>query len=81
MLFLINAIWHTGQFLAPTPDRVGGFIRSLIGVDLSVGAGFLGWGWTMIQCDHVGVDPLPSTRYRERVERPDMEAPERGVPA
>lgn len=79
VLFLINAIWHTGQFLAPAPDRVGGFILSLIGVGLTVGAGF--FGWTMIQRDHVGVDPLPSSRYRERVERPDMEAPERGVPA
>lgn len=71
VLFIINAIIHTGQFLSPDPDRVWGFIIALIGVICTVGAGFL--GWTMIQNDHVGVEMGPAREMRvPAAESPNM---------
>lgn len=62
VLFLINAIINTGQFLSSSPERVGGFVLALLGVICTVGAGF--FGWTMIQNDHVGVDMGMATETR-----------------
>jgi uncharacterized membrane protein len=53
VVFIINAIIHTGSWIHPS-GTASGIILSAVGVLLTVGAGF--YGWTMIQTDHVGVD-------------------------
>ncbi|MGZ3600077.1 MAG: DUF2231 domain-containing protein [Ktedonobacterales bacterium] len=69
VLFVVNAIIHTGQFLAPNPEGIWGFVLALVGVGCTVAAGF--FGWTMIQMDHVGVDLSPALQRldRERFEQ------------
>jgi uncharacterized membrane protein len=63
LIFIINAIIHTGNWKSPS-GTASGVILALIGVLLTVGAGF--FGWTMIQNDHVGVELSPE---QERLER------------
>lgn len=72
ILFVVNAIIHTGQFLSPNPEGIWGFVISLIGAGCTVAAGF--FGWTMIQTDHVGVDLTPEQQRldRERFEQESM---------
>lgn len=63
VLFVINAIIHTGDWDKPS-STASGIILALIGVLCTVGAGY--FGWTMIQTDHVGVELTPE---QERLER------------
>jgi uncharacterized membrane protein len=63
VIFIINAIIHTGDWTNPS-GTASGIILALIGVLLTVGAGY--FGWTMIQTDHVGVAMSPE---QERLER------------
>jgi uncharacterized membrane protein len=74
ILFVINAIIHTGQFLSATPEGGWGFVLALVGVGCTVAAGF--FGWTMIQTDHVGVDLTPEQQRLER-ERLEQEEADR----
>lgn len=62
VLFIINAIIHTGNWDKPS-GAGSGIILSLLGVLCTVGAGY--FGWTMIQDDHVGVVMTPE---QERLE-------------
>jgi uncharacterized membrane protein len=62
VLFVINAIIHTGDWDKPS-GTASGIILSLLGVLCTVGAGY--FGWTMIQTDHVGVALTPE---QERLE-------------
>lgn len=52
VIFIINAIIHTGNWSNPS-GTASGIILSVIGVLLTIGAGFM--GWILIQTDHVGV--------------------------
>ncbi len=63
VIFIINAIIHTGNWKHPSGTG-SGLILALLGVLLTVGAGF--YGWTMIQNDHVGVELSPE---QERLEQ------------
>ncbi len=63
VIFIINALIHTGNWTHPSGTG-SGLILALIGVLLTVGAGF--FGWTMIQNDHVGVALSPE---QERLEQ------------
>ncbi len=63
VIFIINAIIHTGNWKHPSGTG-SGLILALLGVLLTVGAGF--YGWTMIQNDHVGVELNPE---QERLEQ------------
>lgn len=63
VLFLINAIIHTGNWKNPSGEA-SGIILALLGVLCTVGAGY--FGWTMIQTDHVGVQLTPE---QERLDR------------
>lgn len=63
VIFIINAIIHTGNWKHPSGTG-SGLILALLGVLLTVGAGF--YGWTMIQTDHVGVELSPE---QERLEQ------------
>jgi uncharacterized membrane protein len=56
VLFIINAIIHTGSWNNPSGEA-SGIILALLGVLCTVGAGY--FGWTMIQTDHVGVELSP----------------------
>lgn len=53
VIFIINAIIHTGSWTNPS-GTASGIILAALGVLCTIGAGF--FGWTMIQSDHVGVD-------------------------
>jgi uncharacterized membrane protein len=63
VIFIINAIVHTGNWMNPS-GTASGIILALIGVLLTVGAGY--FGWTMIQNDHVGVRLLAEQEQLER---------------
>lgn len=62
VLFIINALIHTGNWDKPS-GSASGIILALLGVLCTVGAGY--FGWTMIQTDHVGVQLTPE---QERME-------------
>jgi uncharacterized membrane protein len=62
VIFIINAIIHTGNWKNPSGEG-SGIILAVIGVLLTLGAGY--FGWTMIQHDHVGVELTPE---QERLE-------------
>jgi uncharacterized membrane protein len=65
VIFVINAMIHTGNWKNPTGTS-SGIILALIGVLLTIGAGY--FGWTMVQDDHVGVNLTPEQeRYEESV--------------
>ncbi len=57
VIFAINLLFNVGQWTAAHPSSLVADILSLVGVLITVGAGF--FGWTMIQNDHVGVDLKP----------------------
>jgi uncharacterized membrane protein len=63
VLFIINALIHTGDWKNPSGEA-SGIILALLGVLCTVGAGY--FGWTMIQTDHVGVELSPE---QERLDR------------
>lgn len=63
VVFIINALIHTGNWTTPTGEA-SGIILALLGVLCTVGAGY--FGWIMIQTDHVGVVLTPE---QERLER------------
>ena len=63
VIFIINAIIHTGNWTNPS-GTASGIILALIGVLLTVGAGY--FGWTMIQNDHVGVQLMAEQEQMER---------------
>lgn len=63
VLFVVNALVHTGDWKNPSGET-SGIILSLLGVLCTVAAGF--FGWTLIQTDHVGVELSPE---QERLER------------
>jgi len=63
VIFIINAIIHTGNWSHPSGTG-SGLILALVGVLLTVGAGF--YGWTMIQNDHVGVELSPEQARLEQ---------------
>jgi uncharacterized membrane protein len=54
VLFVINLVVYLGQWVVPPSSALLGVILSLIGVLVTVGAGF--YGWTLIQFHHVGVE-------------------------
>src|SRR4051794_26297984 len=62
VIFIINAIIHTGNWDKPSGTG-SGIILALIGVLCTVGAGY--FGWTMIQNDHVGVELTPEQQRLE----------------
>lgn len=62
VIFIVNAIIHTGNWKSPSGTG-SGLILALIGVLLTVGAGY--FGWTMIQNDHVGVALTPEQQQLE----------------
>jgi uncharacterized membrane protein len=64
VLFIINALIHTGSWKNPSGE-VSGIILALLGVLCTVGAGY--FGWTMIQTDHVGVKLTPEQERLEAV--------------
>ena len=68
VLFAVTALTNLGQWTATTPDAGLSLILALIGVLVTVGAGF--FGWTLIQNHHVGVKLTPEQ------ERDEMNAPE-----
>lgn len=57
ILFLICMILNVGQWNAVTPVARGTIILPLIGVLLTVAAGY--FGWTLVQKHFVGVDFTP----------------------
>jgi|SRR5947209_1190138 len=63
VLFIINALIHTGSWKNPSGEG-SGIILALLGVVCTVGAGY--FGWMMIQTDHVGVELVPE---QERLDR------------
>lgn len=63
VIFIINAFIHTGNWKSPS-GTASGIILALIGVGLTVAAGY--FGWTMVQTDHVGVQLTPE---QERLEQ------------
>jgi len=63
VIFIINAIVHTGDWKHPSGTG-SGIILALLGVLCTVAAGY--FGWTMIQNDHVGVALTPE---QERLEQ------------
>jgi uncharacterized membrane protein len=63
VLFIINAVIHTGNWTSPSGEG-SGIILALLGVACTVGAGY--FGWTMIQTDHVGVQLTPEQEQLDR---------------
>jgi uncharacterized membrane protein len=63
VIFIINAVIHTGNWKNPSGEG-SGIILALLGVLCTIGAGY--FGWTMIQTDHVGVELSPE---QERLDR------------
>jgi uncharacterized membrane protein len=53
ILFIVALIVEAGKWSAKQPSAVAPLILSLIGVILTVAAGF--YGWTLIQDHHVGI--------------------------
>jgi len=83
VLFLINAIVHTGQWSSSQRDTGWGIALALVGVVCTVGAGF--FGWTMIQDDHVGVALSPAQERLEPtvagVQDSTLRTPRAGAPS
>jgi uncharacterized membrane protein len=64
VIFVVNAIIHTGNWTTPS-GTASAIILSVLGVLCTVGAGF--FGWIMIQTDHVGVEmPARPEPYEPR---------------
>jgi uncharacterized membrane protein len=53
ILFIVALIVEAGKWSATQPSAVAPLILSLIGVILTIAAGF--YGWTLIQDHHVGI--------------------------
>ena len=62
--FLISGVIQAAQWNALDPAAGWGIVLSLIGVAITLRAGFL--GWTLVQNHHVGVDLTPE---QERLDR------------
>jgi len=54
VLFVICLILNVGQWSAVAPVSRGGVILPLLGVILTIAAGY--FGWTLVQHHHVGVE-------------------------
>lgn len=74
LVFLVNAIVHSTRSYDPLPAAGTGVVLSLIGVLLTLPAGFL--GWSLVQDHHVGVR---LTAEQERLE-PAMSPDDRQHP-
>lgn len=62
LIFAINLLFYLGQWNASNPNPLLAVLLSLVGVVLTVAAGF--FGWTLIQNHHVGVELRPEqARY------------------
>jgi len=57
IVFALNALMLAGQWAVTQPSAGIGVILALVGLVLTVGAGF--FGWTLIQKHHVGVELTP----------------------
>jgi uncharacterized membrane protein len=62
-VFTVNGAIQLGQWNSLTPGAAAGIVLSLLGVGLTIGAGFL--GWSLVQNYHIGVD---LNREQERFE-------------
>lgn len=68
LVFAINLLFYVGEWNAPNPNPLLAILLSLVGVLITVGAGF--FGWTLIQNDHVGVNLTPEqARYEPAGEK------------
>ncbi len=67
VLFAVAALANLGQWNATRPDGTLGLTLSLLGVLVTVGAGF--FGWTLVQKHHVGVEMMPEQQRGEVRER------------
>ena len=56
LLFAINLYMQTGKWNEAQPDSGPAIWLTLLGVIVTVAAGF--YGWTLVQRHHVGVGPL-----------------------
>ena len=66
ILFVINLIVFLGQWAVPPTSALLAVILTLVGVLVTVGAGF--FGWTLIQFHHVGVELTPEQARLEPAE-------------
>jgi uncharacterized membrane protein len=62
VLFAINALLQSRQWELAAPDSTVATLLALIGVGLTLAAGF--FGWALVQTHHVGVD-LSGEQQRE----------------
>ncbi len=61
--FAVCGAIHLAQWNAFSPDAAAGVVLSLVGLGLTLGAGFL--GWSLVQNHHIGID---LTREQEEFE-------------
>lgn len=77
-LFAVAAAFEYRQWDEPAPSSGVGLALSVIGIGLTVGAGFL--GWKLVQTHHVGVDvgsekeQLDVAPRSRRADRPSIHA-------
>ena len=76
VLFAVAALSNLGQWTAAKPDAGLSLVLALVGVLVTVGAGF--FGWTLIQNHHVGVELTPE-QQRYEPSAPEA-APRRAAP-
>jgi uncharacterized membrane protein len=67
LLFAVNAISHSGYWLTPPLNAGMGIVLAVVGLGLTLGAGWL--GWTLVQHHHVGVEMVPEREEVQRFER------------
>ncbi len=63
LLFILSAVLNAGQWNATTPGAWTGLVLALVGVGLTIVAGF--FGWSLIQDHHVGVHLTPEQQRLE----------------
>ena len=69
ILFVIDLILYLGNWSVPPTNALLAVILALVGVLVTIGAGF--FGWTLIQDHHVGVELTPEqARLEPAVNRP-----------
>ena len=77
-LFAVDAVLQGRQWSDPSPASGAGLALAVVGLGLTVGAGFL--GWKMVQTHHVGVAMTPEQERLDtaprstRADRPSIHA-------
>jgi uncharacterized membrane protein len=64
IVFAANAWLHLGYWNTAAPDPTLAIALALIGIVITIGAGWL--GWNLVQKHHVGVEMVEPTTYEDR---------------